>query len=415
MSKTFNNQQLSWRKRINDHVIEAIENKSIAKIINVNWVDNLGETCLFVAIERNNINFVKFVLSQGADPNYLYCLCDTYLKYAMRNCNIQIVALLLDNGANSNHITDSGLTPLHLALELQNIPLIKLLLEHGADPDFRYLTLSSSVFYLAVSNSNVEAVRLMIEFGADVNYRTITNRTIISEACSKGNLDIVIMIGTLCNPEHITEQKGPIESAAKCGYVEIVEYLLVTLHSPLHNSFYYAIFYGWMDIVNFLLSKKEEFNLDLNTIAFNPLKVACECGNVDMVDRLMLENVDIVKPSGFDSHIMIAVKENRLDIVKRLVSYGDDYNYQNLKGNTALHIACQLGLIDIVNFLLGLSVNVNCVNTGGDTALIKSCVYGHYDIIRVLIASGADTTIIDNIGGTAVDYVLDDRMRSLFI
>jgi ankyrin repeat protein len=384
MWKDFNNQQLEWQKRINDQVPQAVRDGLIYKIPDVNKVDNCGFTCLQVAIKRNNVDFVKFVLSQGADLRD-----STHLEYAIKNfdqCNNQITKLLLEYGANSNAKNGFGHSMLHIALYYKNI----------------------------------SAVRLLIEFGADVNVPCPLGFTPFFIACRDGNLESVQIIGATCEAKHITEYSGfhmemPIEIAARRGFVDIVEYLITVLKSPVGKSFYRAVDFGWMDIVDFFLARKTDLNLNLDDVEKNPLRTACIKRNIDMVDRLLQENVNLIRNEGYASHIIIAILVNSLDIVMRMVSYGDDYQYQDIYGMTALGYACKLGRLDIVNFLLGLSVELNCVNNEGNSALILACQGKYHDIVKVLVNVGCDISIINAAGQKAIDYVTDNQIRELFV
>jgi ankyrin repeat protein len=266
MEATFNDASLLWSKRITDEVVGA--DKEGWTIVGVNIKDRLGHSCLEIAIDKNDADFVKFVLDQGADVNYIRSI--------------------------------------------------------------------STHFY---------------------------------HACTSGNLEIVKLISTLCNAEHYTlvcVSTKPIEYAAHKGFVKIVQYLHEELKSNLYNSLWWAAREGWIDVVEYLLSV-EELNLDN---PYNPLKIACAYGKIDVVERILGKNVDLTGLRMHDNtYIMSAAISGYLDIIKMLVNYGDDYRFVNSKGMTALHYACLNNHVDVVEFLIGLGVDVNCTNHEGKTAL----------------------------------------------
>jgi ankyrin repeat protein len=68
----FNHTHWNWRSRISNELIDNVKNGFICDILDVNAIDNNYETCLIVACKKPDINieFVKFLLTQSADPNY---------------------------------------------------------------------------------------------------------------------------------------------------------------------------------------------------------------------------------------------------------------------------------------------------------------------------------------------------------
>jgi ankyrin repeat protein len=267
MESILNDTSLLWSDRITDEVVSA--DKEGWTIVGVNIRDRYGRSCLEIAIDKNDADFVKFVLDQGADVNY---------------------------------IPARGLTHFH-------------------------------------------------------------------HACESGNLEIVKLISTLCNAEHCTLVYiwiKPIECAAYNGFVKIVQYLHEELKLNLYDSLLWAARDGWIDVVEYLLSVVE-LNLDN---PYNPLRMACAHGKIDVVERMLEKNVNLASFRKHDrTYIIIAASSGHLDIIKMLVNYGDDYRFVDSKGMTALHYACDNGHVDVVEFLIGLGVNVSCTNLEGETAL----------------------------------------------
>jgi uncharacterized protein len=256
----------------------------------------------------------------------------------------------------------------------------------------------------------VDLVSLLIEYGANGNAGFST----LYQACLVGNLEIVKMVSSVCNINLVTkgiidgfDMIRPIEIAAKNGYVQIVEYLVIKLGSPLYDSLYYAVSKGWMDVVNYLLEilKNNNMEIDLSMCDKNPLLAACE-GNVDMVDRILQENVNLstINKLGY-SYIVQAMTCGNLDIVKRLVNYGDNIYYVNEQMSTILHEACEYRhAIDTVEFLIGFGFNLNCVDMWGRTPLMIACLYWNNAAIQLLLKSNANVEIIDEDGKTARDH-----------
>ena len=102
---------------------------------------NLPTTLLMLAAGSFNVEKVKSLLDQGADPNLKNSNGKTALLLAFRwvpgqynPIDLHIVKSLLDHGADINIQDDVGYTALILASRGGEGAVIKLLLDNGADP-----------------------------------------------------------------------------------------------------------------------------------------------------------------------------------------------------------------------------------------------------------------------------------------
>ena len=95
-----------------------------------------------VAVSKECIDIVKYLVSQGVDPAMTYTNGYSYsgksyslLNAAVRNKTTEIAEYLIEQGADINTQTDSvsGLPLIFVALRAENIELLKLLIEKGAD------------------------------------------------------------------------------------------------------------------------------------------------------------------------------------------------------------------------------------------------------------------------------------------
>lgn len=302
------------------------------------------------------------------------------------------------------------------------------------------------LLYHAIKENKLHIVRLLINFGADVNFK-YKNKSLLYLACTIGNLEIVKLIGEKCNNDIILDADNcAIEAAAINGYTHIVKYLLEVLKCPPRRTMYYAIHYGWIDMVEYLITKKGI--IDLDTIIDNPLYIACQVGNIDIIDILMQNNAELLwDKNRIAGPIQIVCENGRLDILKRLVIYGIDYTFVNLNRMTglsyatlylhqniveflidlnadinitncvnksALFYACERNSYDIAKLLIDAGANTNIIDFSDKSALFSACDNNNYDIVKLLLDTGADTTIIDENGKSAIQYTKDSCIRDLF-
>ena len=134
------------------------------------------------AVLEEHFETAKKLLSDGIDINARYGSNGwTALHYAVENMIAESVRWLVENGADPNYPDPSGWTPLHLAIDVEadtarqeyvvtgTFPpaakLIKLLLRHGANPNAR-TNKGKTPLMLAQSQGNTEAVQVLKRHGA---------------------------------------------------------------------------------------------------------------------------------------------------------------------------------------------------------------------------------------------------------
>jgi ankyrin repeat protein len=98
-----------------------------------------GNTPLYKACTRRNIEIAQSLIEEGADVNTTNDVGETPLGRTCQFGLISAARLLIEGGADVNKTSKCGLTPLHIACEDRygvGASLIELLLESA--PDFEY-------------------------------------------------------------------------------------------------------------------------------------------------------------------------------------------------------------------------------------------------------------------------------------
>ncbi|KAL8719126.1 MAG: hypothetical protein Q9181_008102, partial [Wetmoreana brouardii] len=95
-----------------------------------------GSPALTAAVSQANIETVRLLLGQNADPNGLgkHSYCRSALEAAVETASLELIDLLLESGADINKCSASrgGRTPLQRAAEIGKEQVIEHLLKHGA-------------------------------------------------------------------------------------------------------------------------------------------------------------------------------------------------------------------------------------------------------------------------------------------
>jgi ankyrin repeat protein len=94
------------------------------------YVDSINDL-LWISAAYGKINFIKYLLSKGAD---IHCKYDYPLRWACIRGQIEAVKFFLDAGVNPNTYTSDIIhdTPIHYAKKYHHDDIIKILKEYGA-------------------------------------------------------------------------------------------------------------------------------------------------------------------------------------------------------------------------------------------------------------------------------------------
>jgi ankyrin repeat protein len=151
---------------------------------------------LFAAIEKNDIQKVRYLIPVGADVNAR----DPYasmspLMIAAYDGSTEIAQLLIEKGAelNAKGGPDMDMTPLIYAVSQDSFDMVKLLIEKGANVNVKTRYGWTPLFF-AASRGRVDIAKLLIEKGANVNVKLPTGETVLSEAEKQGKGDLVKLL-----------------------------------------------------------------------------------------------------------------------------------------------------------------------------------------------------------------------------
>jgi uncharacterized protein len=98
---------------------------------------------------------------------------------------------------------------------------------------------------------------------------------------------------------------------------------------------------------------------------------------------------------------IVAVREDRTDIVVNLLGRGLDPNTADTSGTTLLMVAARNGNVELLDFLLRSGANAMNQNRYGDTAIALAALYGHEHAVQRMIDAGARS---DGPGWGALHY-----------
>ncbi|WP_342263350.1 ankyrin repeat domain-containing protein [Spiroplasma endosymbiont of Clivina fossor] len=268
------------------------------KIINSSDINN--NTPLLLAINKDAIDFIKFLLENGADVNLQEKKVSMSIINAINNNNWEIINILFDHGANVNFQDPLvNNTYLHIAARNGQLELVKLLLERGANPNIQEKK-GLTPLYFAAQSDKTEVVQELL-----------TNKN------SKNKIDINL-------PNNLGDT--PLQISSFYGHHKVVKLLLKN-----HK----------IDV-----NKKDDHG-------DSALIVAARNGEINVVKELLKHSdidVNLSNKWGLTA-LHYACKNGHLIIVKLLLSNNANLNYQDDEGNDSLDLAEENDHKEIINLL----------------------------------------------------------------
>ncbi len=204
---------------------------------NVTDKDHLGRTPLALAVHSGDLEEVRRLLADGADPNE-----QSVLWYAAGYGYHEMVSALLKSGADVNAPFQSGATPLMIAAGAGEIHSVRVLLEAGADVNARDSGISADAWIIysdlgdnsvprsfkyewpgskltalmiAANEGELEIVRLIVEAGANLDLKDADGCTAAGIAEQKNRTEIVNYLADARPELHAVAMAGDLENSRR--------------------------------------------------------------------------------------------------------------------------------------------------------------------------------------------------------
>lgn len=156
-------------------------------------------------LREKHDDFIKFLLSQGADINFVNTWLDSALLYASEDARyLTIFRMLLENGADPNTVEKCfrgtvvhklvwGLWRASPDQSDEILEMLRLSLEHGGDPNARDKWKRTPLHYAVdmrmIANQGgcaiLERTQLLLQYGADINAQCGRRHTPLQEVITR--------------------------------------------------------------------------------------------------------------------------------------------------------------------------------------------------------------------------------------
>ena len=170
---------------------EALQ-KIIQLGVNVNAINNNGQTALIRACYTAQAESVTVLLKNKADPNISDDEGYTSLHAAVYgNCTYDTLKEIIAHEAYLDAQKLDGQTALFLACLRKRHDMAKILLESTANPNIASTKGNTSLHGAVDGGCSKKIIKAIIKHGADVNATNKNSVTALMKACEKGNIDAI--------------------------------------------------------------------------------------------------------------------------------------------------------------------------------------------------------------------------------
>jgi ankyrin repeat protein len=200
--------------------------------IDINTQSKDSTTPLYYSLgytgQKTNINLVKFLLAEGANPNIEHKNGHYPIHAAINSKDIDVLQLFIKNNEDANKTGASGTTPLYFAVNyIGDIDIIDYLLEQGALPNTPVKG-GFTPIYAATEKGRLDIIKKLVAKDGNIEQTIDCGDAPMSMAAYRGNLDIIKYYKDLGASINIKNKNGdmPIHEAHMGAKIEIVDYLL---------------------------------------------------------------------------------------------------------------------------------------------------------------------------------------------
>ena len=367
----------------------------------------LSAPALLDATRRGDVEAVRTLLTDGADPNEALGDGLTALHVAAQEGRLEIARILIQAGADVAAKTRlGGYTPLHLASGAAHVALVRSLIEAGADPAAATTTTGVTPLHLGAKALHGEEVaRVLLESGAPVDAREASaGQTPLIFAAAFGRAPSVReLLGRGADPTIATEVVDVLERVAidreakerlQEASAEIRRSSTEGTDRPLTAAEAQAVIAAQREFL------RSESAIGALLEDFSPSDL--------YVRRYYLQRgtPDDPMPLGAPT----AVRELKIDVppfIETLVG--------KTGGMTALHHAARAGEAETAEILLEGGADIDQRSADGTSPLVLATLNGQFDIAMMLVERGANPNLATRTDGvSALIAVLQTQWANLY-
>jgi ankyrin repeat protein len=411
-----------FSQNLNEGLINAIEKGNLDSVkyyvekgVDVNLTDDRNFNAFTFAIRGTNPAIVYYLKDKGAKifPDKKFPLICNSLSYST---NPDVFRAALETGVSIMENTDYGLNIFFMFWQnmknssIFSYPYFRVLINHIAvrNPNMvdtmGFTPLMRIASFPDFNNFNPDSLDAylitLIQAGASINLKNYNGKTAF---------DLLPNPNTLYNDlaMRIFIKNGAISSTGKKGIAE--KLLSGVVQSKLdidgQTSNVLMEYCNQPDttFIRYLLEYGAKIDYQDPVTKLTPLIIAAKARQKSMCDYL-LDNGATINIKGRDglTPILMASMEKDTSMIYYLISKNADTKAMDASGRTLLHMATYSNSTAMIELALKHITDINTKDNNGNTPLITAVLNGKMESVKALIAGDADILIEDKNGNNAL-------------
>ncbi|ETI40650.1 hypothetical protein L914_13454 [Phytophthora nicotianae] len=383
---------------------------------------------LVAALKTGNNAIIRRLLVDESAPFFLLTDKVPLIFLASASGNVQHCDILIEqNAADVNLISqlkdgDKEITaefghqqtPLHIACRKGHSAVAELLLQHNAASNLPDEEGNTALHYA----SNIETVEVLLNsaFRTNANIPNRRGRTPLHIAAARGDVAVVAYLIRHGAEQDIVDDQGQnaFHHAAANGHTAVTLVLLHENEAAMANA-------------KKLVITSESNGTTENTHSEDSQQMKQTGGGE--IDSAEENGEKREEPNGFDINredlkgntalhlAAMSPSERCQKMLQLLLENGADPNRANWFGYTALHLLCshQNGPASLINAFIEHGANIHAQSLDGSTALHLAVGRGSEDVAVALVSAGAFVHLLDAAGRSVVDLVENTNQGSMLV
>jgi len=464
---------IEWRctsDSIDQKVLELLK-----PICSFTTATNEGQ--LINAIANNNIERVKQLLSEGANPDAVVN-GNTPLMLAAKVGDIEVVKLLVGKGASvdNNALNSERRTPLMVAINSDSADVVSYLLAKGASVtrrDYKGLTAEEhaintdrrlggeryelmvlarlnpgfagkpaqhsrkkrtsaqqaahmDALYLelnqAASSCHVQRIATLLKAEKDYDSSELVAGKPLSSHIRKPDCSKTLQAFIKTKDTYKAALDIRFAAASSACDQKTVEGLMykhsdldIMHRSSIHSHFDRAVYSGCSNLVSYFIRGEKLKDQLSGSVLLNAIRKAPQESLVELVGSLIEAGVDVnYRDKAGETPLAAAIALEHPVVAKYLVDAGADVNAPTTNRSYPLIEASKKGFNHLASQLIGKGADINQEDALGRTALVAAVATGRRRLVDTLLRSGANAMHRDNDGISAVMLAESKNLRQIY-
>lgn len=384
--------------------------KLLWKWFDINSTDSLWDNWLHYVIRNGNFEDVRVLVQKGIDINKINNTGESPLIVAIDKGDTTTALFLIDNNANLNSKDKSILS---CCIASNNLVIFNALIVKGInvlveDIYFAYKQMKEPFFFLLMKHDILNINNIITSEGNGLIHLFVLNNDLTSlQLLIKKSININALNDEWESCIHLA-----IKWHLSTNFLPIIEFLVSNwIDLNLKNGIKMKAESFWEDA----------FFLNEESWKYTWLHLAVILNQVDIIKFLSDHGAELdCRDLNEDTPLTTSIKLDKFEIVRSLVQFWANINLPAWRTwETPLMIAIQNEKIDIANFLIDSKSDVNIKwesgGNWGDTALIIASRKWLLNICIKLVQAGADLTIMNDAWENCIVVAGTEELRDYLL